>query len=67
MTENSTCLLEAPSVRRVANSRVRWAIVIASEFAITKAPTKSATPANDSRKVCRKLMKLFVSSASLAA
>ena len=67
MTERSTCRLEAPIVRRVANSRVRCAIVIESEFAITKAPTKSATPANASRNVCRKLMKLFVSSASLAA
>ena len=35
---------EAPIVRKVANSRVRWAIVIPSVFAITKAPTKSAMP-----------------------
>jgi hypothetical protein len=41
--------------------------VIESELAITKAPTKSAIPANESRNVCRKLMKLFVSSASLVA
>ena len=27
-TERSTCLREAPSVRSVANSRVRWATVI---------------------------------------
>ena len=40
----------APSVRSVANSRVRCAIVIESEFAITKLPTKSAIPPNASRK-----------------
>ena len=40
----STWRREAPSVRSVANSRVRCAIVIESEFAITNAPTKSATP-----------------------
>ena len=35
-------------MRSVANSRIRWAIVIESVFAITKAPTKSAMPANAS-------------------
>ena len=34
----------APIVRRVANSRVRCAIVMDSEFAMTKEPTKSAIP-----------------------
>ena len=53
MTEPSTWRREAPSVRSVANSRVRWAIVIESEFAITNAPTKSAMPPKASRKVCR--------------
>ena len=48
--ETSTCRREAPSVRSVASSRVRWAIVIESEFAITKLPTKRAMPANTSRK-----------------
>ena len=48
--EPRTWRREAPSVRSVANSRVRWAIVIESEFAITKAPTKSAMPAKASRK-----------------
>ena len=67
ITEPSTWRREAPSVRSVANSRVRWAIVIESEFAITKAPTKSAMPPNASRKVCRIEMKLFVSSESLCA
>ena len=36
---------DAPIVRRVANSRIRCAIVIPSVFAITKAPTKTAMPA----------------------
>ena len=62
--ERSTCRREAPSVRIVANSRVRCAIVIESEFAITKLPTKSAMPANASRKPWRKVMNWFVSSAS---
>lgn len=48
-TDPSTWIREAPSVRRVANSRVRWAIVIESELTITKAPTKSAIPPNASR------------------
>ena len=49
-TEPSTCLREAPIVRRVANSRVRWATVIESVLKMTKAPTKSAMPAKPSRK-----------------
>ena len=44
-------------MRSVANSRVRWAMVIDSELAITKLPTNSATPANTSRNVLRKLRK----------
>ena len=40
----------------MANSRVRWAIVIESVLAITKAPTKSAMPPNASRKFCRMLV-----------
>ena len=62
--ETSTWRREPPSVLTVANSRVRWAIVIESEFAITKLPTKSAIPANASRKPCRKVMNSFVSAAS---
>ena len=54
--EPSTCRREPPSVRIVANSRVRCAIVIESEFAITKLPTKSAMPAKASRKPRRKVM-----------
>ena len=60
----STCRREAPSVRIVANSRVRCAIVIESEFAITNVPTKSAMPPKASRKLCRKVMNSFVSAAS---
>ena len=58
---------EAPIVRSVANSRVRWATVIDSEFAITNAPTNSAIPPNASRNPCRKLMKPWVSLASSSA
>ena len=63
-TDRSTCRREAPIVRSVANSRVRCATVIESEFAITNAPTKSAMPPKASRKSCRKLRKVFVSLAS---
>ncbi len=65
--EVRTCRREPPSVRIVANSRVRCAIVIESEFAITKLPTKSATPAKTSRNVLRKPMNSFVSDASSSA
>ena len=63
-TERKTCRRVAPSVRRVASSRVRWAIVIESVLAMTKLPTNSATPANASRKswmIVRKLLVSFVS------
>ena len=49
-TERRTCRREAPSVLSVANSRVRWATVIESVLKITNEPTKSAIPANASRK-----------------
>ncbi len=65
--ERRTWRRVAPSVRRVASSRVRCAIVIDSEFAITNEPTKSAIPPNASRKSCRKLRKLSVSFASSRA
>ena len=64
MIEPSTCRRDAPSVRSVASSRVRCAIVIESEFAITNEPTKSAIPPNASRKPWRNVMNSFVSSAS---
>ncbi len=67
MTERNTCIREAPSVRSVASSRVRWAIVIDSEFAITNAPTNSAMKPKASRKSWRKLSASFVSLVSLAA
>ena len=50
LTERSTCLREAPSVRRVANSRVRWATVMDSVLKITNAPTNSAIPPKPRRK-----------------
>ena len=62
--EPRTCRREAPSVRSVANSRVRWAMVIESELAITKLPTKRAMPAKASRNFWRKPMNSFVSAAS---
>ena len=49
-TERMTCLREAPSVRSVANSRVRWATVIDRVLKITKAPTNSAIAPKPSRK-----------------
>ena len=55
-TDRSTCRREAPSVRRVANSRARWATVIESVLKITKAPTNRATapkPSRNSRMKCR--------------
>ena len=54
-------------MRSVANSRVRWVTVIESELAITNEPTKSAMIPNESRNVCRKLVKAFVSLASVSA
>ena len=48
-TERMTCLREAPSVRRVANSRVRWATVIERVLKITNAPTNNAIAAKPSR------------------
>ena len=48
-TERMTCLREAPSVRSVANSRVRWATVIDRVLKITNAPTNSAMPPKPSR------------------
>ncbi len=48
-TDHSTWRRDAPSVRSVANSRIRWAMVIESVFAITNAPTNRAIPANASR------------------
>ncbi len=67
ITETRTWRRDAPRVRRVANSRMRCAIVIASEFAITNEPTKSAIPANASRNPRRKEMNSFVSAASSVA
>ena len=46
-----TCHRDAPSVRSVASSRVRCAIVIESELAITNAPTNSAMHAEREQEV----------------
>ena len=48
-TERRTCLREAPRVRSVANSRVRWATVIDSVLKITNAPTNRAMKPKPSR------------------
>ncbi len=45
---------EAPRVRSIANSRVRWATVIENVLKIRKAPTNSATPAKISSAVLMK-------------
>ncbi len=66
-TDACTCRLYAPSVRRVASSRVRCVTVIESVFAITKTPTNSATPANASRKSLKIERKPFVSFVACAA
>ena len=67
MTEPRIWRFVAPIVRSVANSRVRCAIVIESEFAITNEPTNSAIPAKARRNVRRNEMKSFVSAASVCA
>ena len=60
-TDHSTWRREAPSVRRVASSRMRCATVIASVLAITKLPTKSAMPPKPSRKYLMKFRPCCVS------
>ena len=46
----------APSVRSIANSRVRWATVIENVLKIRKAATNSDTPEKMSSAVLRKPM-----------
>ncbi len=53
---------EAPSVRNIANSRVRWATVIEKVLKIRNAATNRATPAKISSAVFRKPVKLLMSS-----
>ena len=62
-----TCLREAPSVRSVANSRVRWATVIDSVLKITNAPTSSAMPPKPSRNIADHAIELSSSAASSLA
>ena len=50
---------DAPSVRSIPNSRVRWATVIENVLKIWKAPTNSDTPANTSSAIRRKLRLLL--------
>ena len=51
ITEPSTCRRDAPIVRSVANSRVRWATVIEKVLKMTNAPTKSAIAAEREQEV----------------
>ncbi len=67
ITEPSTCRRDAPTVRSVANSRVRCTTVIESVLKITKAPTNRAIPANDSRKYRMMLVNVATSSESSLA
>ena len=55
-TDRVTCLLEAPSARSSASSRLRWATRIEKVLTMRKAPTTSEMPAKINRKVRRKLM-----------
>ena len=69
-TAQRICRRAAPSVRSVANSRVRWVIVIDSVLAMTKLPTKSAIPPKASSAywmTLRKLSTSFLSSFAWAA
>ena len=66
-TARMTCLREPPSVRSVANSRVRCATVIDSVLKITNAPTSSEIPPKPSRKYLRIDMLPLSSAASSSA
>ena len=65
-TDRNTCRREAPRVRSVANSRARCATVIAIVLKMTNEPTKSAIPANDSRRYLMKLRPCVMFFASLS-
>ena len=54
ITVVSTWREEAPSVRSIPNSRVRWATVMLKMLKIRKAPTKIVIPAKISSAVVRK-------------
>ncbi len=66
-TARMTCRRDAPRVRSVANSRVRWATVIDRVLKITNAPTNSAIAPKPSRKRRSAFTMTFVSCASAAA
>jgi hypothetical protein len=66
-TDTRTCLREAPSVRSVASSRVRWATVIDIVLKMTNAPTKSAIPPKASRKYSMNFVNSATSSLSSLA
>ena len=67
-TERSTWRRLAPIVRSIANSRVRWATVIANVLKMMNAPANTVAPANASNSGVRKsLMPPAVSLACSAA
>ena len=49
-TLRRTCALEAPSARKSASSRVRWATIMAKVLKMRNRPTSTETNANASRK-----------------
>ena len=67
MTEPRTCRREAPSVRSVASSRVRWATVMEIVLKITNAPTNSAMAPNASRMYLTRLVPAVIWAASWLA
>ena len=67
MTERRSCFREAPRVRRVASSRMRWASVIDSVLKITNAPTPRAMKPKPSRKYCTNFVLSWTSLESASA
>ena len=66
-TERSTWRRVAPSVRRVASSRERWATVMLRVLKMTKAPTKRAMPPKASSSPRMKVIAPSMTSLSAAA
>jgi hypothetical protein len=55
-TPVTTCRLVAPTARRSATSRVRWAMTIEKVLKMMNEPTKRAMTANTSKNVLKKAM-----------
>src|SRR3954454_6375890 len=67
ITERMNWPRDAPSVRSIANSRIRCVTVIEKVLKMMNAPTNSEIPANASSSVVRKLRLLLMSSDCLCA